>query len=346
MNLSKIRNGRAGFTLIELLVVIAIIAILIALLVPAVQKVREAAARTQSVNNLKQIGIAAQAFHDGNKRMPFNGVSANTTIGTTQYTTNAVSNAPTSGSWLFQILPYIDQQVMFNLTGNSTSGPAATSGIQGYMCPGRGRPSYTITGTANGGSGTPATAGGPWSDYYINVILNATSTTCGFGVADAKVALVGITDGSSNTIFAGHGYMDRGLYSNNNPNTEYCRVIWQGGFQGTARAWGNTGTAGTYINAGAGVPGVPVANNPLLTGMLRDDNASTVAPIRPSQAPTAGNQLPWGGPFPQGALFVWCDGTVRMVPYSVLQTAGSVSAPNVFGSYLTPNGGEAATLPD
>ena len=69
------RRMRDGFTLIELLVVIAIIAILIALLVPAVQKVREAAARTQSTNNLKQLALAMHSFHDAKKRLPDNGTS-------------------------------------------------------------------------------------------------------------------------------------------------------------------------------------------------------------------------------------------------------------------------------
>ena len=95
------RYRRPAFTLIELLVVIAIIAVLIALLLPAVQAAREAARRIQCTNNLKQIGLAMHNYHDVNGCLP-PGVKG-----------------CCWGSWIVYILPYIEQQNMFN-AWNST----------------------------------------------------------------------------------------------------------------------------------------------------------------------------------------------------------------------------------
>src|SRR6202046_3443770 len=98
-------SRRRGFTLIELLVVIAIIAILIALLVPAVQKVREAAARTQCQNNLKQLGLAFHNFENVRKTFPPFGFD----FATAPDPANPYGAQKTGHSALTQILPYIEQ---------------------------------------------------------------------------------------------------------------------------------------------------------------------------------------------------------------------------------------------
>src|SRR5690242_2365701 len=97
----KPRNGRSGFTLIELLVVVAIIAVLIAMLLPAIQKVREAAYRTQCQNNLKQLALACHSYYNDNECLP-PGELVNT-------------GPPVSGftfemwGWSALILPYVEQ---------------------------------------------------------------------------------------------------------------------------------------------------------------------------------------------------------------------------------------------
>jgi prepilin-type N-terminal cleavage/methylation domain-containing protein len=126
----RARTSRLAFTLIELLVVIAILAIVIALLVPAVQKVRAAAARTQCLNNLKQLGLALHGYMDANKTLPPNGV----------YACNGSSVSQVSAwSALARILPYVEQDSVYRNIDFSmpySTQPAVTSMRIGlFICP-------------------------------------------------------------------------------------------------------------------------------------------------------------------------------------------------------------------
>ncbi len=119
---------RPGFTLIELLVVIAIIAILIGLLLPAVQKVREAAARSQCQNNMKQIALAVATFESTTGKFPSNGPQATYNI----YGRN--------WSWLANLLPYVEQGPLFQnmnipFSTLQQTGPFLASEIKTFLCP-------------------------------------------------------------------------------------------------------------------------------------------------------------------------------------------------------------------
>lgn len=213
--------GRKAFTLIELLVVIAIIAILIALLVPAVQKVREAAARTQCVNNLKQIGVALHAYHDVRKNLPAGGHSDSPPYGT-----GGSSNW--GSAWTVWILPYIEQTALWNkftFPGGSgwghTNNAAIASNviISVYRCPSSVLPEYA-TGNPPG-----ATGSGVCSNSYIGIsgavaglipgynetrVVNPAGSAgcCSGGIVSgggvlfpaSAIKLTAITDGTSNTM--------------------------------------------------------------------------------------------------------------------------------------------------
>jgi len=225
------RRRQDGFTLIELLVVIAIIAILISLLVPAVQKVREAASRVQCQNNLKQIALAAHNYSDATGFLPPSRVVLNGT------------NADQFGTWCLHILPYLEQQSLYgvwDLTQNYNNQPnpaAYTTPVKVFNCPTR-RPADMLSqtsGAANrdgkaGVLGDYAGVAGDRNSYNAteldfawdtgNKVLSKNAANgviiTGKAVLDAANKLVrfdhyvkfkNITDGTSNTLMFGERHV-------------------------------------------------------------------------------------------------------------------------------------------
>ncbi len=233
------KSGRKGFTLIELLVVIAIIAILIGLLLPAVQKVREAAARAKCTNNLKQIGIALHAYHD-----TFGFQAPATSADQAPWgpgNTNVSPPNPNAGaggwgaSWMVYILPQIEQGALYNqliLGGNSSNGGPGTGygntangakytgvKIPGYRCPSSPLPELTTSGVPGSGQlmlptyvAIAGAANGviPTNIYNENRIRTPGSAAgcCSGGImsgggampSNQKLSFASITDGLSNTM--------------------------------------------------------------------------------------------------------------------------------------------------
>ncbi len=193
------KAGRRGFTLIELLVVIAIIAILIGLLLPAVQKVREAAARMSCGNNLHQIGVAAHNYHDQQGALP-SGVT-NGFYGQSGYGWGTDFDRR---SWVGLILPYMEQKAQWESLDARFRANQYTITYTGFDQPIK---SLICPSDPNGGK-TQTLAGNPQGFHtnYAGCVGNATNYAAadlgGVMYGRSKVLLPQITDGTSSTLLA------------------------------------------------------------------------------------------------------------------------------------------------
>lgn len=199
---------RSAFSMIEVLVVLGLIAFALALILPAIQRIREAAARAQDMNNQKQLVLGAHNFLDTFRKFPFNGTKGSF----------ANPKDQDSGSWIYQLLPFIEQE---NLFRNPKAGENVVIPI--LLCPGRARQGLVTDGKFKG----------PVSDYAINTWINDPVNGT-LSLPSRKPGITDITDGTSNTIFMGQLSLRTTDYAKTDGG-EGRETIFVGGTMGTGR---------------------------------------------------------------------------------------------------------------
>lgn len=294
---SKFVLLRAGFTLVELLVVIAVIAVLIGLLLPAVQRIRESAARTQCANNLKQIGLAFIAHHDQLGAFPGGGAGphdSRTLVGGQPATFKTQA-----WSWAYQLLPYVEQK---NLWENPSDAVLRATPVAIYYCPSRRSPA-AVNGRAQtdygGNAGSARNSGAPvWAPGYgqTGVIRH---------LSKGRVRIKHITDGTSNTVLVGES----------RKNIKFAGQVpladdnegFVAGFQHDNVRWAFRAPEWDY----------------------KDDSFPIPSDLEFTYQ--------FGSSHPGGAQFVFADGSVRTVRYLVSPSAFSSICDINDGSVVNPD---------
>jgi len=331
-------HRRSGFTLIELLVVIAIIAILIGLLVPAVQKVRDAAARAQCENNMKQIALASHAFHDNNKHFP-PGILVSSLAPANSYTFPKPIAGPFTGVLAF-LLPYVEQAPTYSALLAVDSGFFKfnnTTGAWAYWT----KPfDYASGVTPANGTGYPHAADTVISTYLCpsDNAQDVTISTSVGGVMDAVSVVdnANLMGGGKGVIWADYVY-DLPKFGHEMGATNY---IGNGGYQGDSLGASAASAATNQKYIGPYYTNSKVSLSTITNG---DGSSNTIAfgeTIGGSGGPTRDFRLAWmGAGFAftgygtpllanthwwtfgsrhTGVInFAWCDGSVRAIPSGI-----------------------------
>jgi prepilin-type N-terminal cleavage/methylation domain-containing protein/prepilin-type processing-associated H-X9-DG protein len=319
---------RPGFTLIELLVVIAIIAILIGLLLPAVQRVREAAGRTQCQNNLHQIGLALHTFHDSQNRLP-----AACNIGQTWYTSyyrdappggmNRTTGYPNDGpffSWMFHIAPHMEQGNVvkgfkkeawpwYQYQPNGQTWNSATT--KSFICPIDSRSNLLC----NDGGNLNALTGYMGIDGKDQ--FREDGGQDGLLYVNSGVQIIRITDGTSNTLMVGERPPSNDLYFG---------WLWAG--SGELPHFGTTDVVLGVREVTNGAPNGP--RDFFRPGDLND--------------PANLHRYHFWSLHPNGGNFVFADGGVRYITYAA-GTASMANGATLMECLASRDGGEVFALP-
>jgi prepilin-type N-terminal cleavage/methylation domain-containing protein len=321
------RRHPAAFTLIELLVVIAIIAVLVGMLLPAVQKVREAAARASCQNNLKNLALAVHQFHDAQRRIPYDTSPSSVTGGGPSWGAGG-----TNWSWLARLLPYIEQENLYHQMNIDISYLDGTNGypntptllatqIQIFLCPSDNAAQGPTTTAADlpkltvGQTNYKGVSGANWAwgeSRWLNT-PGANGTTDGLTSGDGmfyradsnkKVRLTDIHDGLSNTFMIGEDIPER---------SAWC--AWP--YSNDA-----VGTCAIYPNSKDPTNGLPYSSNINVPTVSHTDWTNTYS---------------FRSRHPGGLQFALGDGSVRFVAENI--------DPPTYRAMATASGGESLVAP-